>query len=101
VSLDIKMNKIRLLGLTTSITYFLSLAVLFSFNKYAPQEVPVLSVTGFNIEGLPEQFRVMFLNYILPGLSMALFGYYLSREFKQQSQGKLAAICLSYQELVG
>jgi hypothetical protein len=89
-----KMNKIRLLGLTTSITYFLSLAVLFSFNKYTLQEVPVLSVTGFNIEGLPEQYRVMFLNYILPGLSMTLFGYYLSREFKKQSQGRIGGYML-------
>ena len=82
----------KLLGVPTFLSYLVSVCLLFTTNAQALQEVQYLSVTGYNIEGLAEQNRVMILNYILPGLLMALFGLSLSKEYKAQSPGKIGSL---------
>ncbi|MBF9252584.1 hypothetical protein I2I11_04700 [Pontibacter sp. 172403-2] len=85
------MKLTKLLGITTFLSYLVSVCILFTTNAHALQEVQYLSVTGYNIEGLAGQSRVMILNYLLPGLLMALFGLSLSKKYKAQTAGKIGS----------
>jgi len=90
------MKIIKGLGIATSLSYIVSYAFLFGANSLLLQEVEYLSVTGFNIEGLQGQYRIMILNYALPGLLMALFGLSLSKEYRNQTEGRIGSYLLVF-----
>lgn len=89
------MKATKALGLATFLSFTISVVLLFTANPQALEEVKTLSITGYNVHGLSEQHRVMFMNYVVPGLLMALFGLSLSKEYKKWTEGKVGCYLLT------
>lgn len=83
-----------LVGIFIFIVFFSSFFSFFVTNVNVLPELDFLGPTGFNLNGLPEQFQVNLLNYGLVGVLISLFGFLIGKKFKSNDPSKFGSYVL-------